>query len=57
MEAEDQMWQETILKAEECINRIAKFHVIEAMLSSYKYSESLQDLVVKQTEEAESEGE
>ena len=57
MEAEDQMWQETILKAEECITRIAKFHVIEAMLSSYKYSESLQDLVVKQTEEAESEGE
>ncbi len=57
MEAEDQMWQETILKAEECITRIAKFHVIESMLSSYKYSESLQDLVVKQTEEAESEGE
>ena len=57
MENENQMWKETILKAEDCITRIAKIHVMEAMLSSYRYSEALQDLVVQQTESLESEEE
>lgn len=48
-EAEDQIWKETILKAEECINRISNIRIMEAALSAYKYSESLQEVVDSET--------
>lgn len=55
--AEDQIWQETILKAENCITRISKIHTMAAMTSSYKNSEALQELVIEEAKIIESEDE